>query len=326
MYKIKIYSWNPEQDNVSNWRARMQYDEGFENFHIVHYLGETIQPHDDITYNMIIFIRPLLNFHDYIVFLKSHGIKVVVDYDDPFPMMFNEQAPEHIKESINILCTADMITTSTENLKTYFYHHCYKDKIVVLPNVINKKYVSENKNYHHDKVVLGWYGNAGKYHCLSMIKDIIISILNTYSNVYFYLFGNTEKISSLFNHDKVIKFDYVHNFGHFEKSIEDIDINLAPLSDHYFNYHKSNIGIILPGHKKIPSVASNFGPYRNIGRENILLCDTDEDWYKNITSLINDPGQRMIWGTKIKKLVDDNLTYEKWLDKKISIFEKLFQE
>ena len=324
MYKVKIYCADGEIDNCSNWRARMQYYGEIENFDITYDIQNILYPYEDIKYDIVIFIRPLFDYLNHIKFLKENGVKIIVDYDDVFPLTFYpEHLLQHITEAIEIMKVADLITTTNENLKTYLYHHSFNNKIKVLPNIINSNFVSPNKNYHTDKVVLGWFGNSGHYSGLKTIKDVVIKILDEYENVYFNLHYPNELIRDLFDHPKVNKIQYIYDFTTFQKSIEDIDINLSPLIEDYFNLHKSNIRVILPGYKGIPSVATNFAEYKNLGGENVVLCNNEEEWYKNIKKLIVDIEFRNIIGTNIKNFVDENLTYEVCKKEKKQMFESL---
>ena len=323
MIKVKFFCSDAEINNIDNWRIRMQYYGDIEGVEIEYDFSPTISQENKINFDIIVITRPLLRFLEYIRFLKTKGVKVIVDYDDPFPLVFEpDNLLSHLNESIQILNEADLITTTTEKLKTYFYYHSFNDKIKVLPNVINKSFISENKLYNNDKVVLGWFGNDGHYESLKKIKDVILNILNEYENVYFNLYG-TQPFFDLFDHPRVIKIPYVFNFSEFQKNIGEIDINLAPLIENYHNFFKSNIRIVLPGYKGIPSVADNFSEYKLLGRDNVILCDNNDDWYNGIKNLINDLDLRNKIGSNIQKYVTDNLTFDVWKTDKSEMFKSL---
>jgi len=327
MIKVKIFCGNNNFDNPSNWRAHMQYGDEIEGVDVKYYSDNIANLNEDIKYDVIIFSRPIMGCLDYIKQLKKNNIKIIVDYDDPLPLVFSEVNLEtHFNETLQIIQEVDVITTTTEQLKEYFYLHSFNKNIKVLPNILNKSFVSENKVYHNDKVVLGWFGNSGHYESLKKIKDVIINILNEYENVYFNLYAPTQSFFDLFDHPKVNKIMYVFNFSEFQENIGDIDINLAPLNENYHNFFKSNIRIILPGFKGIPSVADNFSEYKLLGNENVLLCETNEDWYNNIKKLINDPELRFNIGLNIKKYITNNLSYESWKSEKSKMFKSLINK
>lgn len=320
--KIKVYCGNFDYDICSNWRANFQYNGQFEglNFTFCH---SSVDYYDDMNYDVIILSRPLIHFIDYIKLIKEAGKKVIVDYDDTFPMLFDSRVKTHIIECLNIIDEVDLVTTTNESLKTYFYNHTFRDNVVVLPNIINSKFVDNNKRFHSDKVVLGWYGSGIHYDNLKIIHEPVLKVLNEYQNVYLNLYSSCEKSNALFNHEKVNVTNFVYNFNQFQENINDIDINLAPLSETFFNFHKSNIRIIVAGYKGIPSIASNFGEYKAIGKDRILVADSSEDWYNNMKLLINDMEKRNYYGQQIQNYVRENLMFENWVDKKIEILKKV---
>jgi predicted O-methyltransferase YrrM len=327
MIRVKIFCQNSDFDNTSNWRAYMQYKGDIDGIEIEYDSSLMTYQENDLNYDVIIIIRPLSGYINYIRFLKKNGVKVIVDYDDPFPLIFSsDKLIEHFNEVLQIIKESDIVTTSTEMLKNYLYSHSFNNNIKVLPNVINNSLISENKTYHYDKVVLGWFGSSGHYESLKKIKDVIINVLNEYSNVYFNLYAPSQDFFDLFDHPRVNKFMYIFNFLEFQENIGEIDINLAPLVEDYHTLLKSNIRIILPGYKGIPSIADNFGEYKLLGKENVILCDNNDDWYNGIKKLINDIDLRNKIGVNIKKYVTENLTYDVWKPIKTEMFKSLVNQ
>ena len=317
--KVKIYCGDINFDNCANWRGFMQYKniEGIE-FEISSALDFNIN--NDITYDVIMMIRPLNGLIDYIRLLKSYGVKVIVDYDDSLPLSFNSKhIVSHLTEVIQIMNESDGITTTTKKLKHYYYYHSYNENINVIPNMIDEDVVSKNKKDNGEKIILGWFGNSGHYDNLILINESVLKILDDYDNVYLNVYSDSEKIFDLFEHPKTNKINYLFNFKTFQENLGDIDINLAPMVDSYFNLHKSNIRIILTGYKGIPSVASNFSEYKDLG-DNVVLCDKKEDWYDGIKSLIENKEYRNKIGNKIQDYVENNLTSEKWKKIKYNMF------
>lgn len=320
--RVKIYCGNINFDNCANWRGYMQYKniEGID-FEITNVLDFNINK--DIKYDVVMMIRPLNGLIDYIRQLKSNGIKVIVDYDDSLPLSFDPQnIIPHITEVIQIMNECDGITTTTEKLKNYYYYHSFNENINIIPNIIDTDVVTKNKKNNGDKIILGWFGNSGHYDNLILINESVLKILNDYDNVYLNVYSDSEKIFELFEHPKTNKINYLFDFKTFQENLGDIDINLAPMVDSYFNLHKSNIRIILPGYKGIPSIASNFSEYKDLG-DNVILCDKKEDWYDGIKSLIDDETLRKKIGHRIQNYVEKNLTIDVWKNIKYEMFNSI---
>lgn len=323
--KVKIYCGNINFDNCANWRGYMQYKniEGID-FEITNVLDFDINK--DINYDAVMMIRPLNGLIDYIRLLKKHGIKVIVDYDDSLPFSFDRNnIVSHLTEVIQIMNECDGITTTTEKLKHYYYYHSYNENINVIPNIIDTDVISKTNKNNEDKIILGWFGNSGHYDNLILINESVLKILDDYENVYLNIYSDNEKIFELFDHPKTNRINYLFDFKTFQENLGEIDINLAPMVDSYFNLHKSNIRIILTGYKGIPSVASNFSEYKEMG-DNIILCDKKEDWYNAIKNLIEDNELRKEMGNKIQDFVEKNLTSNIWKKIKQEMFNSILNK
>tara|TARA_R110000787_G_scaffold48263_1_gene116458 strand:- start:1209 stop:2417 length:1209 start_codon:yes stop_codon:yes gene_type:complete len=73
-----------------------------------------------------------------------------------------------------------------------------------------------------------------------------------------------------------------------------MDVSLAPLKEHKFNYVKSQLKVIEAGFHKKAIIAQDFGPYQIdlIHGKNSLLVPTSKNhkwWYKHMKTLINNP-------------------------------------
>ncbi len=300
-----------------------QYD-GLSNFEIKHSSGFGHNIEETLKSDVVIIMRPVLNCIEHIRFLRKNGVKVVLDYDDAFPYVnHNDQFfLRSSMEFLELVKECDLITTSTDRLK-YYFSLLTDVQCVVLPNIINPIYVNQYKVKNEDKIVLGWFGSSGHISSLRPIKDVIIKVLNEFENVYFNLYTDNPEIVNLFYHPKTNFIPYNFKFDQFQNSLGDVDINIAPINETYINLHKSNIRIILPGYKGIPSVASNFGEYKDMGKENVLLCDTPQDWYENLKEIILNEEKRKTLSKNIKELVESKFIFQKWGNYKKEIFEKL---
>lgn len=320
--KISIYSGDIN-DNCSNWRCFQQYT-GIEDVEIKFKRGFGSKPHEDVHDDIIIVCRPIITCLEYIKFLRTNGVKVIADYDDAFPLLQlgNINFEKSFIEVLEILNNVDLLTTTTERLK-YYFSLFTNTKCVVLPNIINSRYIESTKIDNQEKIILGWFGSAGHIISIEPIKDVILKILDEFDNVYLNIYSNNPEIYKLLKHEKTNFFMYELDFLKFQKTVGEIDINLAPILETYINLHKSNIRIILPGYKGIPSVATNFAEYKDLGKENVLLCESNEDWYNNLKLLITNPEIRKKYSDNIKTKINNELVFEKWIEIKVKLFNEL---
>ena len=70
-----------------------------------------------------------------------------------------------------------------------------------------------------------------------------------------------------------------------------IDVSLIPLRNNRFNRLKSNLKLIESGFKKKACIVSNVHPYEPmlVNGKNCLVVKHKNDWYKNMTKLIDNP-------------------------------------
>lgn len=320
---ITIFSAGHPNDNCSNWRVFQQYY-GLKDFEIIFRSGLGYTNEIDVKSDIIIINRPIINCLNHIRYFRDNGVKIILDYDDVLPYV-NLNELEFIPsytEVLQMLNECDLITTTTERMK-YYFSLISNVKCEVLPNIINPVFINERKTENKDKIVLGWYGSSGHIISLTPIKDTILKLLEEFENVYLNVYTDNPKIVSILQHKKTNIISYNHKFSEFQDSLGDIDINISPIVETYVNLHKSNIRIILAGYKGIPSVASNFAEYKDLGKENVLLCDSPEQWYENIKLLVTNEDLRKRFGKNIKNKVENEYVFDKWVDIKNEIFNNL---
>ena len=82
-------------------------------------------------YDIFILTRPIIGWIDYVKHLKQIGKKVVIDFDDPFPMISDKDNIKlHINESIELMDMCDLVTTTNERMREYFMLHSKNTNIV----------------------------------------------------------------------------------------------------------------------------------------------------------------------------------------------------
>jgi len=324
--KIVFYSAGSIEDNCSNWRIIQQFT-GLDGFEIIHKSIIDVSSNDDYSADVVLIQRPILNCLDYVKRLRQNGVKVILDYDDPLPLVHNGDPSyqQSFSEIIGLLNNCDLITTTNEPMKFYFNLHS-KTECIVLPNVINGNFISEDKKINEDKIILGWFGSSGHIESTKIFNSAVMKVLNEYDNVFLNIYTDNIEIYNLLQHEKTKFIPYDSDFIEFQKIIGEIDINLAPITEDYINLHKSNIRIILPGYKRIPFVASNFGEFKRLGKDCVLLCDSEEDWYNNLKLLIEDKELYNNYSKKIKTKVDNEFNFLNWVDYKKNLLNRIIDE
>jgi len=301
-------------DNCSNWRAFQPYDR-FENNINYDIDSNLVFNLDKVkNYDLFIISRPILNIAWYFKMIMESGVKVMVDYDDPFPLepCYVPNYREIMKECYNIIWdNLNVLSTTTEALQRY-YQLLTLNEVVCLPNIVKPNLYTPKIERNDGKIYLGWYGSGGHIVCLEKIKNDIFKILDEFENVYFVLATDNIDLKNFMNHPKTIHHNYDFNFLNFEKSYSTIDINLSPLAETPDFLCKSNIRVQLAAMKGIPSIATNFGEYKIFGRLNngALLTENDE-WYDKIKFLVTNENERIELGKRAKETIEKYYNYKK---------------
>ena len=315
-YKVIYYSLGPN-DNCSNWRVYMPFDRTSESieYNIIDLTKDKFDLERDKQADIVILNRPVVNLLDYIKILQSHGVKVIADYDDVFPYVDLSESVfiSSYTEMLNILHQVDMVITTNEILKYYFEKHT-KKPVVIFPNIVNPNYVSIKNDRNDGRIVLGWYGSGGHLPGLKLINKDVLKILDEFDNIYFNLYTDNQEIINLFNHPKTIIYPYNHDFNEFQRSLDSIDINLAPLEETYINLGKSDIRVQLAAFKEIVSIASNFGEYKNFGKLNNGAILVEDNWYDSIKELISNTSKLKKIKVNALKTIDEYYNYKNWSD------------
>ena len=152
---------------------------------------------------------------------------------------------------------------------------------------LKTKQNKKNKN----EIIIGYFsGSITHNDDIEMIIPALIKILQEFKNVKLLFIGEIEihdKLKNFFS--RIIKRPFVH-WKKLPKLMSKIDINIAPIKENIFNEAKSENKWIEAALVKVPTVASNFGAFKQILKNGKtgFLCNTIEDWYISLKNLILD--------------------------------------
>jgi glycosyltransferase involved in cell wall biosynthesis len=206
MSKIRILAIPSDQHGVGKFRILDPYK----------YLAENHSDdvHVDISFNVEDKDEAFLNYdvvvlHSFIHqlphevnvkrinWLKSKGIKVVVDTDDLWVVdqrhpMFNQIKANKIPEKrVELLKLADYVTTTTPIYAQTIKNRLGIKNVSVFPNAVNPDEPQFQSNpTKSDKIRFGWLGGSSHLHDIELMTPGISSIHNSYKDkVQFVLCG-----------------------------------------------------------------------------------------------------------------------------------------
>lgn len=212
--------------------------------------------------------------------------------------------------------------------------------LIILENSFTKQYVNEfgndniimitgpidcNRYYSKvwtkkDKIIIGWIGSLSTQKYLTMLKNTFKRLNTTYKNLIFELIGAQN-----------IDFDGVPirlkrwSLDNEVKDLQNFDIGIAPLPDNEWTRGKGGYKLLQYMAIGIPCVASPVGINRELVKdgENGFLAETEDEWFKKLSILIESPELRRDMGIRGRDLVVKNYSLEVAAPKLISGLKQL---
>jgi len=239
-------------------------------------------------------------------------LPVITEVDD-YAFGVNTDNPNYVyytpdSETLKIvraqLKSSDALIVSTNELKDKYAQYC--KTIYVIPNAVDFNLWNKlNNNTHKSFINIGWEGGSAHTRDINIVRPVVKQILKKYKNVRFTFVGGRESIPKEFKkNDRIKLYDKWIPITKYpsEKAKYGFDIELAPLFDTEFNRCKSNLRYLEASALKIPTVASNVGPYKDIVG---YKCSTTEEWVDALSELIESRDIRIKTGKraylKVKK-------------------------
>ena len=275
--------------------------------------------YENLTLDMLKYYRTFIFFRCPITPLidefidKAHYFnkKVFFDIDDlvinrkytdtiPFVSKMNEQDKAIYDDGVirmeQTLKKCDYLITTTEALAREL--SSYGKEVYINKNVASERMVElsldaiKNVKKDKDKIIIGYLSGSITHNPdFELIKKPLVKIMEEYDNVYLEIMGYLD-IPQEFDKfkNRIIKSNFT-NWQKLPEVIRGLDINLAPIEKSIFNEAKSENKWTEASLCKVVTVASNFGAFKNsiVNKETGLLCDSEEEWYKNIKYLIDNP-------------------------------------
>lgn len=258
---------------------------------------------------------------------EAYKLPVLVEMDDNIlsTPTYNPASSAYDPDSafrklcIAQLREADGMIVSTPYLKEIY--SAFNDNIYVVPNSIDFDLWGrlQRKNVK-GKIVIGWAGGASHNDDLAIIEPVVEYIVAKYPKVEFkFVHGISPNLRGKKGVKWVSKFARCDKYPQYIAS-QGFDIGVAPLVDNAFNRGKSNLRWLECAAIGVPCVASNVGNFKEtiVDGKDGLLCDTADDFIRNLEILINNKEIRRELGrqayARVYKDFNVDVTTEKYAE------------
>ena len=167
-----------------------------------------------------------------------------------------------------------------------------------------------NERVAFGEVRIGYFsGSITHNDDFDLVLPALISVLEQRQNAKLLLMGELTLPDSLaaFS-ERVISVPF-SDWRRMPNIIASCDINIAPLRDTLFNRAKSENKFVEAALVKVPTVASNVGAFKKMIEPGCgVLCDSEDDWARELLKLIDDSELRKQIGENAYRYCIDNCT------------------
>lgn len=249
----------------------------------------------------VVFVQRHYIFIDVPILLrkfKRHGIKIVYDLDDDFFNLSPETNLYRIRDNLlkeikNLAAFADVMTVSTERLKA-LSKRIFDGKIVVIPNMLNLDLWKSNQLRDDGRVRIGWAGSPTHLKDIMSIYPVLKRILKENDNVDLTFLGYCPK--DFLEFGQRVTFVKGGPYDYYVDALPrlGIDIGIIPIVKSEFNKSKSTIKYAEYCATGLPSVVSDFPPYKGLIKNGVdgLIAVDEKQWYEKLMLLIQKPNLR----------------------------------
>jgi glycosyltransferase involved in cell wall biosynthesis len=228
---------------------------------------------------------------------EKHNVQFVMDIDDdmfsvnPDNPFWAKMTDEKCYWMQCMIRDNTWISTTTPELAKVFRDRREHpaDSVFINPNFIPDDY--KQTPFNNDDIVIGYFGGSSHYADIhnTGVLDAVQKLMNENKNIRFKAVGMP--IDTYLPRKRYEFVDGQRFSGWMDEIYPNLhmDIALAPLKHDIFNQGKSNIKWQETTRAGAVFVASNYGPYSNLGDKAILVDDnTDKAWYKALKRVVDD--------------------------------------
>lgn len=267
---------------------------------------------------------------DYLALLlgmkERYKCKLVIDLDDdilsthlepnsPAYKAYMDKNARFAEYTQVCLREADLVTVSTEYLKRKY--QSINPNIVVVKNCIDPEFFCHPNQLTEDTVI-GYAGSGSHQADWEMIEPVLAELKEEYG-VKVHVLGPMHTTIA----DRQVSWVDMLRYPE-ELAKMGFTIGVAPLRDSMMTRAKSNLRWLEYSALKIPTVASDVVPFRDM--ENVTLVREPEEWKEALRRLILDPKLRTEQGISAYNEVTHNYGGINWSAELYASIERLFRE
>jgi len=229
-----------------------------------------------------------------------------------------------------IMAQANAVTTSTPHLVelcTQFNPKVYLFRNLVDPRIADMAAPGRD---NPREIRVGWTGTPHHHDDIQLVDSACLKLLYKYPHIKLVFIGYCPP--SMYTKYPEGRYEY-YNFVPVDAWYPafanlDIDIGLVPLTDHPFNWSKTCRKFQEYSILHTPTVASPVGNYNNLPPEVLVRIpgNTEEDWIKGISYLIENPNVRTELGQRAFDYIMTTHDINRFIGERAAVYYKVYQD
>lgn len=194
--------------------------------------------------------------------------------------------------------------------------------VQIIPTPVDtNKYYPVSKGYN-EKITIGWIGSATTLNFLNIMSNVFATLSKKFNNVLFKVVGGVfsfNRVSNIINKPWILKEEIM--------DLNTFDIGIMPMLDNEWTRGKCGFKAILYMSMGIPCICSSVGVNKKIISDGIngFLANSDEEWIKKLSLLIQNPELRLKIGTAGRKTIEERYSLKVNAPKFIEVIQRVFE-
>ena len=225
---------------------------------------------------------------------KRKQKRIVFDFDDAIYISSIDKSAH--EKTISTIKLADLVITSCPVLNNYSRN--FNTNSIIITSPVDTKIIAPD-NKKHELLTIGWIGSEWTSKYLTIVEPVFEELSKKYK-FRLLLVGAKDSVQ--------FKCETEHIKWSLEtenKYLNKMDIGIMPLFDDEFERAKGGFKLLQYMAAGKPVLASPVGINKDIvlPGQNGFLCESENDWYTALCTLIDDEISRKKIGTRGRELI-----------------------
>lgn len=245
--------------------------------------------------------------------IRKRTKKIIYDFDDAIWLSSPDKISNLIKQPYRktklLIQYADIVIVGNPYLGDFAKK--FNKNVSVIPTVVDTEYfqpIAESKN-SNDKITIGWMGSHTTIQHLKIILPALKEIQKNYPFVQFKFIAKKDFLPEI---NTCIE---EWNLKDEITTLNTFDIGIMPLPNDEWSKGKCGLKLLTYLSCEIPCVASDVGVNREIIEKTnggILVNNTQEEWTRALSQLIESPEKRINLGKQGRKGIEQHYSVQAW--------------